>query len=69
VPALGYVFKGRLTIRYSDHEETVEAGEAFYMPPGHTPAADDGTELLQFSPAEQMAATTAAIKTAMADNA
>ena len=64
-----YVFKGRLTIRYGDHEETVEAGEAFYMTPGHAPAAEAGTELVQFSPAEQMAATTDAIKKAMAQNA
>ena len=68
-PHWGYVFKGRLTIRYGDHEETVEAGEAFYMPPGHAPAAEAGTEFVQFSPAEQMAATTDAIKKAMAQNA
>ena len=68
-PHWGYVFKGRLTIRYGDHEETVEAGEAFYMPPGHAPAAEAGTEFVQFSPAEQMATTTAAIKKAMAPKA
>ena len=68
-PHWGYVFKGRLTIRYDDHEETVEAGEAFYMSPGHTPAAEAGTEFVQFSPAEQMAATTEAIKKAMSQDA
>lgn len=68
-PHWGYVFKGRLTIRYGDLEETVEAGEAFYMSPGHAPAAEAGTEFVQFSPAEQMAATTDAIKKAMAQNA
>ena len=35
------------------------------MPPGHAPAAKR-TEFVQFSPAEQMAATTEAIKKAMA---
>lgn len=68
-PHWGYVFKGRLTIRYADHEETVEGGEAFYMSPGHAPAAEAGTELVQFSPAEQLAATTEAIKKAMAGDA
>ena len=68
-PHWGYVFKGRLTIRYPDHEETVEAGEAFYMTPGHAPAAEAGTEFVQFSPAEQLAATTDAIKKAMAGDA
>jgi mannose-6-phosphate isomerase-like protein (cupin superfamily) len=68
-PHWGYVLKGRLTIRYADHEEIVESGEAFYMPPGHAPAAEAGTELVQFSPAEQLATTTEAIKKAMAPNA
>jgi hypothetical protein len=69
VPALGLRLQGRLTIRYRDLEETVDAGEAFYMSPGHTPAAEAGTEFVQFSPAEQMAATTDAIKKAMTRNA
>jgi hypothetical protein len=68
-PHWGYVLKGRLTIRYADHEEIVESGEAFYMSPGHAPAAEAGTELVQFSPAEQLATTTEAIKKAMAPNA
>src|SRR5215472_13428628 len=68
-PHWGYVLKGRLTVRYSDHDETVEAGEAFYMSPGHTPAAEAGTEFVQFSPADQLAATTDAIKKAAAQNA
>jgi quercetin dioxygenase-like cupin family protein len=63
------VLKGRLTVRYADHEEIVESGEAFYMSPGHAPAAEAGTELVQFSPAEQLATTTEAIKKAMAHNA
>ena len=58
-PHWGYVFKGRLTIRYGDHEETVEAGEAFYMPPGHAPAAEAGTEFVQFSPTDQLAVSEA----------
>jgi hypothetical protein len=68
-PHWGYVFKGRLTIRYADREETVEAGDAFYMSPGHAPAAEAGTEFVQFSPADQLAATTDAIKKAIAQNA
>lgn len=64
-PHWGYVFKGRLTVRYDDRVETVEAGEAFYISPGHAPAAEAGTEFLQFSPADQLAATTDAIRKAM----
>jgi hypothetical protein len=68
-PHWGYVLKGRLTVRYRDREETVEAGEAFYMSPGHAPSAEAGTELVQFSPAQQLTATTDAIKKAMAERA
>jgi mannose-6-phosphate isomerase-like protein (cupin superfamily) len=60
-PHWGYVFSGRMTVRYDDSEETVEAGDAFYMPPGHVPTYEAGTELVQFSPTDQLAETEAAI--------
>jgi hypothetical protein len=53
-PHWGYVLKGRLTYRFADHEEEFAAGDAFYLPPGHIPIADAGSELVQFSPAEQL---------------
>ena len=34
------------------------------MPPGHAPAAEAGTELIQFSPADQLAAVEQAIMAA-----
>jgi hypothetical protein len=37
---------------YADHEEVVEAGNAYYLPPGHTVMLDAGTELIEFSPRE-----------------
>lgn len=38
VPALAYWLKGEFTVRYADgHDETIRAGEAYYMPPGHAP--------------------------------
>ena len=39
-----------MTVRYTDGEETIGAGEAFYLPPGHIPAAEAGIEFVQFSP-------------------
>jgi len=66
-PHWGYLFKGRITVRYDDHEEVFEAGDAFYMPPGHAPAAEAGSEFVQFSPADQLAATVAAIAKGMQD--
>src|SRR5207249_574470 len=40
-PHCGYVLEGRLTYRFADHEETVHAGEAFYLPPGHVPVGNE----------------------------
>jgi hypothetical protein len=64
-PHWGYVLKGRMIVRYSDREETVEAGEAFYMSPGHAPEADEGTEIIQFSPTDKLTETETAIAEAM----
>jgi hypothetical protein len=60
------VSKGRLTATLADG--TVEhygPGDAFYMTPGHTAAADAGTEFVQFSPSDLLAETEAAIAAAM----
>ena len=64
-PHWGYVVKGKLTVRYGDREETIGAGEAFYMPPGHVPAATAGSEIVQFSPTPQLQTVEAAIVRAM----
>jgi hypothetical protein len=53
-PHWGFLFKGKIVVRYADHEETIDAGQAFYMPPGHVPEALEACELVQFSPAAQM---------------
>ena len=52
---------GRSPLSYADREETYQAGDAFYMTPGHVPAAETGTEFIQFSPKEQLAETMAAM--------
>jgi quercetin dioxygenase-like cupin family protein len=64
-PHWGYVTAGRLTVRYGDHEEVMEPGHAFYMPPGHVPAVVAGTELVMFSPQDELAAAEAAMREAM----
>ena len=46
----GYVFRGRLTFRYRDHDEVYEAGDAYYAPPGHIPVVEADTEVVEFSP-------------------
>ena len=58
-PHWGYVLKGRLTYRFADREEVFEAGDAFYLPPGHVPVAEAGSELVQFSPTAELRAVDA----------
>jgi hypothetical protein len=60
-PHWGYMFKGRMTIRYADREEVIEAGDAFYLPPGHVPAGDAGSEFVQFSPTDELRVSEAAM--------
>jgi quercetin dioxygenase-like cupin family protein len=55
------VLKGRVTFRFPDREEVFEAGDAFYMPPGHIQLADAGTEYVQFSPSEELKTVSDAI--------
>ena len=52
-PHWGYLLAGRMTVRYADHEEVVNAGDVYYMAPGHTMAAEAGTVLIEFSPKEE----------------
>src|SRR5215469_5932102 len=57
VPHWGYLFKGKIVVRYdADHEETITEGQAFYMPAGHVPEALEDCEVVQFSPSAEMQA-------------
>ena len=59
-PHWGYVITGKLTFRYADREENFEAGDAFYTPPGHVPVKHEpGTEIVLFSPADELRKTEA----------
>jgi hypothetical protein len=53
----GYVIKGKVTFRTAEGEETFEAGDAYVMPPGHTPVIYAGTEVVEFSPTEELQRT------------
>lgn len=52
-PHWGYVLKGRVRVRYSDREEIMAAGDAFYMESGHTTVFEEDTELVEFSPKDE----------------
>ncbi len=50
----GYVIDGKVKYCYGDHEETFETGDAYYVPPGHTPVHYAGAEIVEFSPTDEL---------------
>jgi hypothetical protein len=56
-PHWGYVARGRVRIVYHDREEVLSAGDAYFMPPGHTAVFEEPTDLVEFSPRGEYAAT------------
>ena len=53
----GYVIKSKVSFKFADHEETYETGDAYYAPPGHTPVLYAGSEIVEFSPTDELQAT------------
>ena len=53
-PHWGLVVSGQMKLSYRDHDETFEAGDIFYAPAGHLPFCTAGTELITFSPTDQI---------------
>ncbi len=61
-PHYGVLLTGKLTIKYADREETVTAGQAYYMAPGHLPRFDEDCETVEFSPTTKLQQTLAVIQ-------
>lgn len=62
-PHWGYVIEGKVTFTFADgHQETYEAGDAYYAPPGHTPHLYAGSEVVEFSPSDELAQTMAIVE-------
>jgi hypothetical protein len=53
-PRWGYVVRGRVGFRFADRVEAYDAGDAYYVPPGHTPIHYAGAEIVEFSPTDQL---------------
>jgi quercetin dioxygenase-like cupin family protein len=51
------VLEGAITFRFPDREETYVAGDAYYVPPGHTPVHHAGAEVVEFSPTDELGET------------
>ncbi len=52
-PHWGYMVQGRMRVQYADHEEIIQAGEVYYLAPGHLVNFEEETELIEFSPRDQ----------------
>jgi hypothetical protein len=46
-----------VTYKFGDREETYETGDAYYIPPGHTPMLYERTEVVEFSPTKELEET------------
>lgn len=57
LPRWGYVVEGRIGFRFGEREETYEAGDAYYVPPGHVPIHHAGARIVEFSPTEVLGET------------
>ena len=59
-PHWGYLIEGRLRVIATDgSEETISAGQAYYLPAGHNVVVEDDALVLEFSPTEDRARTMA----------
>ena len=56
-PHWGYVLSGRVDFKFAARDETYEAGDAYFAPPGHTPVFFAGTEIVEFSPSDGLEET------------
>ena len=66
VPHWGYVLEGEIHVRYTDGtEEAIEAGQLYYLPPGHTVWFEAQTEFVEFSPRQGMDEVLAHVKQQM----
>src|SRR5215208_1819719 len=68
-PHWGVVLKGKVKFTTDEGETVIEAGEAYYMPPGHLPHLYAGTEVIEFSPTQELHETLAVVEKNMAAQA
>jgi hypothetical protein len=66
-PHWGYVLSGKVTFTTATGEETFEAGDAYYVGPGHTPTIFAGTEVVEFSPTAELDKTFEVVTANMAN--
>ena len=58
----GFLLKGRARVDYGTHEEVIEAGHAYHLPPGHMLTVLEDSEALEFTRTDDLEVTFAAIR-------
>lgn len=61
-PHWGYLFTGRMVVDYGDRQETVEAGSAYHIEPGHRITFPEDCEALEFTPTDELERTLAVVR-------
>ena len=61
-PHWGYVIKGTLRYNTARGEEVFNAGDVYYVGPGHTPLLEADTEYIELSPTDELAKTMAVVE-------
>ncbi|MBO0656792.1 hypothetical protein J1792_29845 [Streptomyces triculaminicus] len=64
-PHWGFLTKGRIKLRTAEGEETYEAGQLYYWPPGHAPEALEDSEFAEFCPTKELEEVIAHVKAQM----
>ena len=61
-PHWGYLFSGKIVVHYEDRAETIDAGQAYYIEPGHNVEFLEDSDALEFTPTEELEKTFAAAR-------
>jgi hypothetical protein len=61
-PHWGYLFTGKIVVDYGGRSETVEAGQAYYIAPGHLITFLEDSEALEFTPTAELEKTFEAVR-------
>lgn len=53
-PHWGYILQGAMRVKYDDGaEEVLNAGDVYYLPPGHTAIIEEDLKIVEFSPEKE----------------
>ena len=61
-PHWGYLFTGKIVVDYGDRSETIEAGQAYHVAPGHRITFLEDSEALEFTPTAELEQTFEAVR-------